>query len=243
MSYEHIYFFIDDTGVLDVPEHSPFFCYSGYMILGTHHKSDVLRQYSAISNSMKEQYDVREVKGSTFDKTDKSQLRDEFRLMKIMYRHKSVFPLTVRVDNARLRSSVFHTEDNRTRFKNYILKRLIKDALCKQISVGLINPDRPLDIKIFIDEEAQRTSGIYSLDQSIYSEALDGIHNWDFGAYFEPFLYNRDTKIKVDYVDSATNRPVQCADILANLFYYFIENDYDITKLTGVSNFVYRREP
>lgn len=243
LAYDNIYFFIDDTGVLDVPEHSPFFCYSGYMILGTHHKSDVIRQFSAISNELKRQYLVGEVKGSTFDKTDKSQLRDELRLLKVMYKHKSVFPLTVRVNNARLQQSIFADAANRTRYKNYILKRLVKESICREIASGRINPEHALNIRMFIDEEAQRTSGIYSLEQSIFAEALDGIQNWNYGMMFRPFLFNRSTKIRINYVDSARNRPVQTADILANLFYYFLENEFDTDKLIDTPKFIYRLEP
>ncbi|MCI1895243.1 MAG: DUF3800 domain-containing protein [Lactobacillus sp.] len=243
MAYDHVYFFVDDTGVLDVPKHSPFFCYSGYMILGTHHKSDVIRQFSAISNDLKQQYGVSEVKGSTFDKSDKSQLRDEIRLQKVMYKHKSVFPIAVKVNNGELKSNIFSSASNRTRYKNYVLKRLIKAALCHQIQTGLIDPNHALNIKVYIDEETQRTSGLYSLEESIFAEAFDGIQNWNYGMSFAPFLFNRASKIRIEYVDSAQNRPVQTADILANLFYYFLENGYDISKLVGDSKCIYRWEP
>lgn len=189
-----IYFFLDDSGVLDFPRNSNYFCYCGYMIIGNKAKGELIANYRNISNEIKIKYDVPEVKGCIFDKFhNHKDLIEQIRLYKVMLRDKC-YVLLGNVINGKLKS---------------------KD--------------------VFTNKHSK---------ESISSEIFDGTSNFQYNRFYPPILdKNKNSGIHLTYCDSKTCIPVQMADIVSNLFLFFLQNDYNINYFRKRNNTIYKEFP
>lgn len=223
---QDLFFFLDDSGVLDNRAPSNYFCYAGYLIVGKDAKNGCIRKFRSIASELKQQYSVPEIKGSSFNKDYGKQIQDELRLYKCMIKADSCYSLILEVDVRNLLRVDFSNKYSVMRYKNYAVKMLIKKAIERIIENGTIEPDGITNIKVLIDEEHQATNGIYNLKETITSELYDGISNWDYGSYHAPILSNKaQSIINVAYCDSCKAIPVQTADILANLYHNALDQD------------------
>lgn len=240
-----VYFFLDDSGVLDYPENSDYFCYCGYMVVGNKIKNRLITNYANISSEIREKYHVSEVKGCIFDKFNNHEdFREQMRLYKVMLRD-GCYVLLGDVINGKLKSKdVFTNKHSKVRYKNYILKRLIKEGLIRALEDGLINKDDSISITILIDEEQRSTNGIYNLKEGISSEIFDGTSNFQYNTFYPPIISkNKNSEIHLTYCDSKNCIPVQTADIISNLFLFFLQNGYNISYLTKRRNTIYMSFP
>lgn len=242
---KRIYFFLDDSGVLDFPQNSNYFCYCGYMIIGNKTKGELIANYRNVSNEIKVKYDVPEVKGCIFDKFHNHEdLREQIRLYKVMLRD-NCYVLLGNVVNRKLKSrDVFTNKHSKVRYKNYVLKLLIKKGLLQALDDGLIDKSDNISITILIDEEQRSTNGIYNLKESISGEIFDGTSNFQYNIFYPPILdKSKNLGVHLTYCDSQKCIQVQMADIISNLFLFFLQNDYDISFFTKRSNTVYMKFP
>lgn len=240
-----IYFFLDDSGVLDFPQNSNYFCYCGYMIIGNKAKGELIANYRNISNEIKIKYDVPEVKGCIFDKFhNHKDLIEQIRLYKVMLRDKC-YVLLGNVINGKLKSKdVFTNKHSKVRYKNYVLKLLVKEGISRALKDNLINKSDNIEVTILIDEEQRSTNGIYNLKESISSEIFDGTSNFQYNRFYPPILdKNKNSGIHLTYCDSKTCIPVQMADIVSNLFLFFLQNDYNINYFRKRNNTIYKEFP
>ena len=75
------------------------------------------------------------------------------------------------------------------RYKDYILKLLIKEVLKACIRSDKISSMKSVRIYINIDEQLRSTNGIYNLEDTIYEELKHGIVNYNYGKVHEPIFY------------------------------------------------------
>ena len=241
--FTDIYFFIDDSGVFDFATNEKYFLYCGYMIIGNQNKDNLLRKYNSVRDEIAKDYPGEtEIKGRVFNKKIGHELRDQLRLYKVM-RNNYCYSLILEVRNKYIYDYILSDKRSKTRYKNYALKMMIKSALIKALKDGAIN-DTLLNIKILVDEEGQSTNGIYDLEESVRSELFHGVQNFDYGTFHEPIFHEQSSLVKVTYCSSESVRPVQTADILANLCYFFLHTDsYDIGYFTKYDRCIYKQLP
>lgn len=241
--FTDVYFFIDDSGVLDFAKNEEYFLYCGYMIIGNQSKGDLLRKYNSVRDEIAKEYpNEKEIKGRIFNKNIGHELRNQLRLYKIM-KGEYCYSLILKVKNEFIYDYILDNKKSKTRYKNYALKMIIKEALQQALKDGAVE-DSFLNIKIIVDEECQSTNGIYDLEESVRSELFHGVHNFDYGKIYEPLFHNQKSLVKVSYCSSEVARPVQTADILANLCYFFLHNDgYDIGYFTKRDRCIYKELP
>ena len=56
---------------------------------------------------------------------------------------------------------------------------------------------------------------IWTLSESVYEELKNGVHNFNYGVFYEP-IWKGKLEINVSYCDSKHNYLIQASDILAN---------------------------
>lgn len=240
--FTDVYFFIDDSGVFDFAKNEEYFLYCGYMVIGNLHKDNLLRAYNSVRDKIAEEYpNEKEIKGRIFNKKIGHELRDQLRLYKVM-KSDYCYSLILEVKNKCIYDYILRGKKSKTRYKNYALKMIVKEALLKALKDGVID-DTLLKIKILVDEEGQSTNGIYGLEESVRSELFHGVHNFDYGTFHEPIFHEQNSLVKVTYCRSEDVRPVQTADILANLCYFFLHNDYSLNYFTKRDKCIYKTLP
>lgn len=123
--------------------------------------------------------------------------------------------LYVCVDISRVQDQILNNKKSIQRYKDYILKRLVKKYIKEQIKKGAIDPNEDIKIVLNIDNQSVATNGVYNLRESIYEELKEGITNFNYGHTFNPILYG-DLMVETNYCDSEKDYLVQAADIYAN---------------------------
>lgn len=240
--FKDVYFFIDDSGVFDIPENELFFCYCGYMIIGNNVKNSLMRKYTDIIKELKKEYPFDEIKGCIFDKRKNKELQQELRLYKCM-KDGLCYKLIAEINNSRIYDYIRQSKRSKTRYKNYVIKLLVKNALEKAIIDHKILPSDKFNIHLMVDEEGVSTDGIYNLQETIWAELYDGIQNFDYGTFHRLILTNRLSKVNVRYCQSCQYTPIQSADILANLYYFFLREGYDTGYFKRKDNTIFKSLP
>lgn len=203
-----MYIFIDDSGVLH--PNDPYFVYAGYVFLSKSDREHARRKYRTLVSKLKSKLDIQgELKACYLERKHKRAL------FNVMRDQESFF---VAIDNSRVHQNIMKETRSRHRYKDYVLKRIIKDKVSYFIRNQKIDPNKDLKICICIDEQHTATNGYYDLKSSIYEELVSGVSNFDYGKTFEPILYG-ELDIQIQFCDSAFNYLVQASDILANRVY------------------------
>ena len=136
--FTDVYFFMDDSGVLDFAANEKYFLYCGYMIIGKENKDNLLRKYNSVRNAIAKEYpNEKEIKGKVFNKNIGRELRDQLRLYKVM-RSNYCYNLILEVNNEFVYDCILENKKSKTRYKNYVLKMMIKEALLKALRDGMM---------------------------------------------------------------------------------------------------------
>ena len=152
---KNIYFYVDDSGVLHRNARNEYFIYAGYCFLGKDHREDAHRKYRTLSDKIK-----RGLHLHTEAKACHLKPKHKNKLYKIMHGYDS-FSVAVRISE--LRSYVLDDKNSIHRYKDYALKRIIKEEVKKLLSLGKIDDREEIHIHIFVDEQNTATNGIYGL--------------------------------------------------------------------------------
>lgn len=140
------------------------------------------------------------------------------------------------VDVDKIYESILESSKSVCRYKDYILKRVIKNKIRKLIDQQIISPRNDIYLRIFIDEQMTATDGIYGLRETIKEELQHGIKNYDYGT-FHPPLFQKKVLVDVQYCDSKSNYIIQACDILANrIFVSYRENNPELRKIPNHIN-------
>lgn len=204
---QKVYFYFDDSGVLHKNANNKYFIYAGYAFLSVEPKEKATRKYRAVHHDIKTSLQIDgELKACILERKHKRAL---YNVMKNEY------SFSVAVDTNRVYDSILSSKKSIHRYKDYILKRTVKDQLKHFIREELISADEDICIVVNVDEQATATDGFYQLEESIFEELKKGIHNFDYGTFHTP-LFNANVSVNVQYCDSSKYYLIQASDILAN---------------------------
>lgn len=215
--------FIDDSGVFHNNEE--YFIYAGYIFLDNESKDNAKREY----RSLLKEIDSELVLGKEY-KATALEVKHKRALYNVLRKYHS-FGLCVA--NNEVYDNIMSDSKSRNRYKDYALKRAIKNKVIDLISKGLINPDEKIRFNISIDEQGTATNGLYSFSESIKEEFNNGIINFNYGMIHKPIL-NVECDVTTHYCDSSNNYLIQAADILANRLW--VSYIHDNRKLRKVPN-------
>jgi len=204
---QHVYFYFDDSGVLHPNAPERYFVYAGYVFIGKESKDDAIRKYRAVCQKIRD-----EIKSDGEIKAFGLSNRNKNRLYQILAKEESV-GLTVDIEH--VYSSILDNKKSIHRYKDYVLKMLVKEKLKELIFEQKINPNGSVALHIFVDEQPTSTDGFYKLRDTIYEEVKVGITNFQYNKRHAP-LFNSSVKCDVTFVDSSKYPLVQASDILAN---------------------------
>ena len=200
--------YLDDSG--KISEYEDYAVYSGLVFIEKEKLNVFTNKYKAVRNELwkKNEYkNYDELKGNNL------KHKDRLRLLKLM---KNEFKITLVIKNKFIRKKEILTNtSSKGRFKDYALKRLIKDTFKYLISKKLVDPNEPVVLVLNIDQETTKSNGYYSLTDGIYEEIKMGINNFDYGLTFKPILFSEFEVIRHSH-NSKENIVIQSADILSN---------------------------
>lgn len=148
---------------------------------------------------------------------------DELKAANLSAKHKRSLFNSVReydsvgvvVDISRVYDYILSDKKSICRYKDYILKRCVKNKLKTLITNRKISADDDIVLSIYIDEQLTATNGYYDLRDSIAEELMYGIANFDYEIRHS-HLFNSKVTVNIHYCDSSTNYMIQASDILAN---------------------------
>ena len=202
-----MYFFFDDSGVLHKNEPSGFFVYAGYVFTSKEELEKAKREYIHANKILKKALNRKdELKAATLNRSNRRSLFNAL---------KKYMSVSVIIDISRVYDYILNDKKSVCRYKDYILKRCIKDKLKRLIAERIIDENEDITLKIYIDEQLTATNGYYDLRDSISEELKHGIANFDYGITHAP-LFNGDVAVEIIYCDSERNYLIQASDILAN---------------------------
>lgn len=227
-----IYFYFDDSGVLHKNANSKYFVYAGLIFLNAQEKNKMKRLYYNVNKQIKKNANVcDELKGCNLERKHKESL---YRVIKY------VESMGLTVDIERVYEEILSGKKSIHRYKDYVLKLLIKKKLESLIEKGIISPEEDVNIKIFVDEQATATDGFYSLRDSVFEELKKGINNHNYGRFYKP-VFTGKVEVSVSYCDSKNNYLIQASDILANRIWTSFKKD--IEEMRKIPNHLCLRLP
>lgn len=204
---QEVYLFFDDSGVLHRKAPNRFFVYAGYAFFNKESKEIAKRKYKGVVKRIKKQKMINgELKACVLERKDKYEL---YRVLK------NEHSMGLSVDISRVQDSILDNKKSIHRYKDYVLKRLVKEKINLFINKGLLDPEGNLKLFICVDEQATASNGYYNFEESVYEELKNGIHNFNYGVFYEP-IWHGALEVEVSYCDSKCNYLIQASDILAN---------------------------
>ncbi|CCX58815.1 putative uncharacterized protein [Blautia hydrogenotrophica CAG:147] len=204
---QKVFFFFDDSGNLHRNEPSGYFVYAGYVFTDRRELESAKRKYIHANKKLKEALGRDdELKAANLKSKHKRAL---FNSVKV---YESVAAV---VDISRVYDYILNDKKSICRYKDYVLKRCVKNRLKKFITDGCLSKNEDITISIFIDEQLTATNGYYDLRDSIAEELRYGIVNFDYGIR-HPHVFDADVTVNIEYCDSSKNYLIQASDILAN---------------------------
>ena len=204
---QNLYFFFDDSGVLHKNNPVQKFVYAGYVFNARSELEIAKRKYRSLVKNIQTKLGITdEIKAFGLANKYKRALYNVLR---------DYDSLSVVIDVSKIYDSILISSKSICRYKDYILKRVIKKKIRSLIDQQKISPDEEITLHIFIDEQLTSTDGIYGLKETIKEELQHGIRNYDYGTFHNP-LFSKNVSVEVKYCDSKSNYMIQACDILAN---------------------------
>lgn len=205
---QYVYIGIDDSGQLSNNE--KYFVYGLILIVGKENVLNFKREYKSIQKEIfkKEEYkNVEELKGYTL------KLKDKSRLLNLIRKNftSSLFVKNQNID----KKEILNNKSTNGRYKDFILKLLIKKTLKQLIKEEKINPFKKIHLIISIDEQSTKSNGIYSLKDAIYEELKVGVINFNYKFKTSPIIFS-DLVIDLNYKKSHHDILIQSADLIAH---------------------------
>lgn len=201
-------FSVDDSGNLHPHSKFNYFVYAGYVFTNKIELDNAKRNYRSLANTISSVRHLEEAKASNL----LNYPDDKRKLYAVMKKFESFH---VVIDRRNVYDNILENKKSICRYKDYALKRVIKQEVNYLISSGQIDSEKNTKMIINIDEQATASDGYYNLRESIYEELANGIYNFDYGKFHEPLLHG-GLDISIEYFDSKKNYMIQASDILAN---------------------------
>lgn len=197
--------FIDDSGVFH--SNHNYFVYAGFCFISDEDKISAKKRYRSLNTRIKRAKDIEgELKASNIEKKHKNAL---FKVLK------NEISFSVSVNLSSVQESIMTNKKSRQRFKDYALKRVVKNLFKKLIEQGVISKNDDIELFVNIDQQGFATNGLYGLGDGILEELKYGITNFNYGTFYPPIL---DGKFIVHTKSCVSENDylIQAADILAN---------------------------
>ena len=246
---QNIYINMDDSGRLtDEPEEKSF-VYGGIYFLSVEEQNKFINMYKNIVNQIKVKYctffyfDDQITKDFCYKhnynkckykcpelKSNNLKYADRKRLLKFIKKYSTS---VVIVDNLKVHKNILQDKASKGRFKDYVIKRLVKEIIQNLVKENKINPNNPVNIILNLDEQTTVSNGYYDLKSSIKEELQYGIYNYNYSSFVLPILKN--VNVYLNYKNSYLYFPVQAADLIVgdvrHKYYDFLKtNDFDKYK-------------
>lgn len=217
-----VYFFFDDSGIFHSSNPSGYFVYAGYIFFSKSEKDSARRQYQSLNKKIRSSLHRQ-------DELKACSLRNTHRraLLNVLKKYERL-ALVVTLHN--VHSHIIEDKYARVRYKDFILKQLIKEKVKLLIAQGKLDPNLDTQLIINIDEQSNASSGIYDLKTAIIEEFRHGISNWNYNAFMPP-IFTGELLVDIKYCHSDHEYLIQAADILANYIHHQSKNNLPIKKI------------
>ena len=208
-----IYIYMDDSGKLSNYEKCS--CYGGLVFLSKKEKDKFITQYRSIVRKIK--CDECNKMGDSCDnicpEIKNAKIKKAKNKRWIMNYIKKYSMFCCLINNKIIKDYIINSKSSKGRYLDYAQKMLVKEIFMNLIREGKINPNKPIRLTMYIDEQTTKSNGYYNLKESIKEEFLHGIINYNYGVVYEAILHS-SFEIDVNYVDSKKNYAVQAADFV-----------------------------
>lgn len=215
--------YLDDSGVFTTGNNSKFFVYGGYSFTNDRDRLTAKSIYKRRVNEIRRSLGLTngdELKAAVLSPQHKRSL------FEVVKQYNSI-DVAVCLEN--VYPSILENKLAVHRYKDYVLKRLVKAEVERLISSGDVDPYRSAELRVYIDQQHTSTDGYYTLSESISEELNHGINNFNYGMFYPP-LFKAPVKVRIQFCDSAHDYLIQASDILANRI--FTAYNYSLPKLT-----------
>lgn len=220
---QEVIFFFDDSGVLHKNAPGGFFVYAGYVFTSRNELNNARRKYINANKKIKKALE-------RSDELKAANLKSKHKraLFEIVKDYDSVAAI---VEVTRVYDYILKDKKSVCRYKDYVLKRCIKNKLKRLIANGDINKSEDIEISIYIDEQLTATDGYYDLRDSIREELQYGIVNFNYGIT-HAHIFDSNVVVNIEYCDSSRNYMIQASDILANrIWTSYIKGNPNLRKI------------
>lgn len=214
--------YLDDSGVFTIKDNTNFFVYGGYSFTSDKDRLTAKSIYKRRVNEIKRSLNVSpefELKAAILQPKHKRSL------FEVVKKYNSV---DVVVNLGNVYPSILENKLSVHRYKDYVLKRLIKAEVERLITSGEVDPYKQAALKVYIDQQHTSTDGYYTLAESVSEELNHGIHNFNYGMFHAP-IFKAPISVNISFCDSSHNYLIQASDILANRV--FTAFNYDMPRL------------
>ena len=221
----NLFVYSDESGVLD-KVHNKVFVFGGLVFLSKDERDIAARKYSAaervIRGSGEYEQDA-EIKAATISAGDKRKL---YRSLNGFYKFGVV------VEQSRVLDSIMADKKSKQRYLDYVYKIGVKRLLEELVRRKVIDPNRVENMYFFVDEHSTSTNGLYELRESLEEEFKRGMHSRNFLTFFPP-LFPEVKSVELKFCNSAKNRLVRAADIVANRVFHDALNGNEVKAFDG----------
>lgn len=222
--------FIDDSGVFH--SNHNYFVYAGFCFISDEDKISAKKRYRSLNTKIKKSKAIDgELKASNIERKHKNAL---FKVLK------DEISFSVSVNLSSVQASVMMDKKSRQRFKDYAIKRVVKNLFKKLLEQGLINKSDDIELFVNIDQQGFATNGLYGLGDGILEELKYGITNFNYGTFYPPILEG-EFVVHTKSCVSENDYLIQAADILANRIWSSYEKQ--ISKLREIPNHTFLNLP
>lgn len=206
--------------------------YAGFCFISDGDKISAKKRYRSLNTKIKKTKAIDgELKASNIERKHRNAL---FKVLK------DEISFSVSVNLSSVQASVMMDKKSRQRFKDYAIKRVVKNLFKKLIEQGLISKTDDIELFVNIDQQGFATNGLYGLGDGILEELKYGITNFNYGTFYPPILEGKfivHTKSCV----SENDYLIQAADILANRIWNSYEKQ--VSELRDIPNHTFLNLP
>lgn len=209
---QEIFIYMDDSG--QVNTHSKYCLYGGIVFTSKQSNDDFMKSFNnfVVNELFINKIKIPEIKNTLISASKRLSI---FNFIQQQFTFISI------INNQRIYRTIINDKKSKARYIEYIQKRTVRNIVSKLILLKIINPNLPLTLHVYIDEQHFKSNGYYNLYESIYEELIHGMHNFKYHMTHQPLLFNK-LNLEVKLLDSKQNYGIQVADIIAGSSRQFI---------------------
>ena len=209
-----IYINMDDSGVLH--RNDKYCVYGGVAFVEKENRDKFIRQYKGILNGIKCNYCKKEKRNCDYKcpeiKHSNIYPNHKRRIYNLINK-KSITFATI-ISNSKVNDNIINNKNSRGRFRDYCQRRIIKEVIQHMITKNMIDPNKPVELIIRIDQQGTTTDTGRAFVVDIQHELTDGIYNFKYDKIFPEILHSK-LKIDLKYVISNKHVCIQASDLIA----------------------------